>query len=331
MGAVASGVLPARLALAKGVGDELSGRIQRHPDINQPQRAGGGGKMRSYRQDSIDINSEFSKAIASTRQLRVVYEDILGEGPDAWHPGPRYPSDKVNCLTWLQLVISEIYAATGAPKQLLLDRLRYYGGHVGFATRKHFIEHWLAFDPQPLVRTSFREIAEPKHHRSVIEPFRFAAYRNFEAPFYHMHRTTFQFEYYDQHAFGEVAKRAPAGFYVVFAVPTPRYIDRFCENVGPLGLVHAIILELTNRSVRECPRSLTQCFIHHASVPQKSVVVERLDAYFEKSIPMHQGYVIYQLNPEWRANHIGWDAEAARVAKREGVLDRNVFISRGRF
>jgi hypothetical protein len=79
------------------------------------------------------INERFRIAIANTRQMKVVREDVPGEGEGAWDSDPRYPTDHVNCIIWLQLLISEIYGhgASLEERTRIMDRVMYYKGCVG--------------------------------------------------------------------------------------------------------------------------------------------------------------------------------------------------------
>jgi hypothetical protein len=80
------------------------------------------------------INERFRIAIANTRHMKVVREDVLGEGAGAWDSDPRYPTNDVNCIVWLQLLISEVYGhgASLEEKTRIMDRVRYYKGCVAY-------------------------------------------------------------------------------------------------------------------------------------------------------------------------------------------------------
>jgi len=96
------------------------------------------------------LNERFAEVIRATLDAKVVYEDALGEGVNGWGSNPRYPHKRVNCLVCLQLVIREIYGKGLSDKTVVMDRLRYSGGHIGFALGKHYADQWLAFEPEPL-------------------------------------------------------------------------------------------------------------------------------------------------------------------------------------
>src|SRR5690242_18002575 len=101
------------------------------------------------------INQRFAAAIDNTRNMPVLREDMLGEGEGAWDPDPRYPTETVNCLIWLQLIISEIYGWENdlQTKIQIMDQIRYFAGRPAYGLRKsHFIDHWLLLEPEPLVR-----------------------------------------------------------------------------------------------------------------------------------------------------------------------------------
>src|SRR6476661_5145963 len=45
-----------------------------------------------------ELTKRIAAALARTRNLKVVYQDTLGEGPGTWDPNPRYPKGEVNCI-----------------------------------------------------------------------------------------------------------------------------------------------------------------------------------------------------------------------------------------
>ena len=275
----------------------------------------------------IDLYSRIAESIVATRHLRVVYEDLLGEGPGAWHSRERYPTSQVNCMIWLQLVLAEAYGWFGGQsgKQLAMDCLRYYGGHVGFSMRKHYLEQWLAFDPGPLQPISLHKLCSTRRHSSVIEPKVFLARREFELPLYQMERTAFETEYVSMSQMRSLSELLSPGFHVMFAVPTKFFFEMFADRCGPLGLVHCTFLEVGGWRSTEPALTLSRCTVHHASVLLGEIVSEPLEVYLEKSGHIHQGYIVCELNPEWVARVRGWNTEAIGLVSREQQFEANGF------
>ena len=81
-------------------------------------------------EERLGFAQRVRQALERTRGVKVVYQDILGEGPGAWDPDPRYPSDTVNCITWLQLLMAEVYGNSPQEKETILDRVRYKVGKL---------------------------------------------------------------------------------------------------------------------------------------------------------------------------------------------------------
>ncbi|HWS52999.1 MAG TPA: hypothetical protein VN228_02695 [Pyrinomonadaceae bacterium] len=275
----------------------------------------------------VNLYARLAEAIEATRGHSVVYEDVLGEGPGTWHPAPRYPSDKVNCMVWLLLVLAEAYGRAGRQdaRQLAMDCLRYYCGQVGFSTRKHYLEQWLAFDPGPLRPVSLREVCAPKRYVSVLEPKVFLARRGFELPLYRMEATVFDTEYVPGPGLlSGVGSLAP-GFYVMFAAPTRLCFEQIADRSWPLGLVHCAFLELSGWGDAEPAGPLARCTVHHASIVYGAVMSEPLGVYLEKSATIHQGYVVCELDPAWVPRRRDGDEEALRLALRESQLGAGGF------
>ncbi|HEY0377459.1 MAG TPA: hypothetical protein VGC87_10945 [Pyrinomonadaceae bacterium] len=275
----------------------------------------------------VNLYSRIEESIAATRNHSVIYEDVLGEGPGSWHTAPRYPTDKVNCLVWVLLVLAEAYGRPGGQggKQLSMDCLRYYCGHVGFSMRKHYLEQWLAFDPGPLRPISLRELCAPKHYVSVIEPKLFLARREFEAPLYRMGATVFDTEYAPASGFWSGVQLLSPGFYVMFGVPTRLCFEQIADRCWPLGLVHCAFLELSGWRPDASAPPPSHWTVHHASVIYGTVASEPLGLYLEKSAAIHQGYVVCELAPSWVPRRRAVDEEALRLAHRESQFEAGGF------
>lgn len=248
---------------------------------------------------SETLSERFADAIRLTSSVKVVYEDVLGEGRNAWDSNPRYPHKTVNCLVWLQLVICEIYGKGLPDKTVVMDRLRYYGGHVGFSLRKHYIDQWLAFEPEPLVRVELKGCGVSTARKLIkLSPQVLLADRNFPCKLYKMADVTFDLEYLKKEALLQFMKTLHSGYYILFAVASDRYLDLYPSS-GSMGLVHSIILQLDPLPIGASERPLENARVYHASTTAGGVRSFGLKQYLERNQSIHQGYVIYELDPDW--------------------------------
>jgi len=245
------------------------------------------------------LNERFAEVIRATLDAKVVYEDVLGEGTNGWDSNPRYPHKRVNCLVWLQLVISEIYGKGLSDKTVVMDRLRYYGGHVGFALRKHYVDQWLAFEPEPLVRIDLKGCGVSTAQKLIrLSPRVLLEDRNYPCSLYRMEDVTFELEYLKREALLQCTKKLPSGYYLMFAVASDKYLELYPSS-GTMGLVHSIILQLDPLPKGATERPLENARIHHASTRAEGVRSVGLRQYLEVHQSMHLGYVIYELDPAW--------------------------------
>ena len=86
---------------------------------------------------------------------------------------PRIVGDRVDCMTWVQWVLALAYAGNERDPQPWLDAIRYYNAHVGFDTRKHYVDRWLTLDPGPLVPIQSHSLSvETERIDLALEDFR---------------------------------------------------------------------------------------------------------------------------------------------------------------
>ena len=283
------------------------------------QAAMAGGQRSRLTRDALD--ARLLAAIDATREYEVVYQDLLGEGPGAWHDAPRYPRGRVNCLIWLQLVLAEAYGNDPGERQVALDRIRYYGGHPAFSLRKHYVDHWLAIEPEPLRPVSLGRWGAPRSQRVVLDPARFLAHVQFPLPMYRMQRRSFDVAYHEPIDVLNAARELPSGCRVAFAVPSEAYLDRYGTHSGPMGLVHGLVVHLSEPGSTRRPRPVAACVVHHASTSAGRVVTKPLDLYLRESWGLHRGYALYDLDPGWGpTGPLPWDEEAHGLWERERLL-----------
>lgn len=267
------------------------------------------------------------EALERTRGAKVIYNDVLGEGPGAWDPDPRYPGDQVNCLTWLHLLLAEAYGQSPEEKLQVMDRLRYFGGQPGFGLRKHFIDQWTALDPLPLRKVDFgfcRSSAVQPYHLDLT-PAAFAKNIGYSCPLYGTKRTSVDLDLVPPHGLVQCAGMLPEGFYIMFPVASERYLQKYGKLSGPMGQVHAVLLAAEAPGVKPEHRDAAQFKVYHASISSGKVMDQELGSYVLHNWNMYRGYVVYELVPDWN-----WkerpvpDDEARAIAACEAGLKGNV-------
>ena len=265
-----------------------------------------------------DLNHRIREAIVNSRSLRVVKEDVLGEGEGAWDSDPRYPVDVVNCMTWLQLVLCEAYGHGLEDKLPVMDRIRYYGGHVAYGLRKHFIDHWLAIEPAPLRRIPLGEF--PGFQRSSVELNfeHFKAFHEYSCDLYREDLSKIDIEYITPEGFVALVETLRPGHYVVFAVPTEKYLSRFGQGCGPMGLVHSIVLAVNSTDEAGNPSLCRSqdAVIYHASIRLGAVANIKLVDYLENMRVVYHGYALFEIDPAWDFMSPCADDEAVRKIKK---------------
>lgn len=240
-----------------------------------------------------ELNDRIRDAIAQTAHMKVVYEDVLGEGEGAWDAHPRMPSTEVNCIVWITHVLAQAYGRDAADKLSISDRLRYFEGTPAFGLRKHFNAHWAAVEPAPL-RPYFPEACAPFLSESVdLDPARLAKNRGYSCPLYRMDLSRVTYEYTRPATLDVCAGHLQPGFYVLFGVETTAYAQKYGKASGPMGLVHGMFLEVGLAG---------EAWIHHASTAAGKIKREKLAGYLKRMAPdLHKGYTLYDLDPEWLA------------------------------
>jgi hypothetical protein len=266
-----------------------------------------------------------AQALDRTRHMKVVYQDVLGDGQGAWDPDPRYPADTVNCLAWLQLLLAEVYGNTPEEKLQVLDRIRYFDGHVGFGLRKHFIDQWTEIDPLPLRRIPYEECSSSgvvRHHVDLT-PAHFQKSIGYGCPLYHADRTAVDLTVIPGPGIVQCARPWPAGYYVMFPVAADRYLEKYGGFSGPMGQVHAVLLEIPDLPIKS--RDTVDYKVYHASITSGEVTETTLGSYVLHMWNLYRGYVLYELVPDWDWKHQpALDAEAKAILACESKLQGKV-------
>lgn len=279
-------------------------------------------------QTAAGFTQRVREALERTRNVSVVYQDVLGEGPGSWDPDPRYPDGRVNCLTWLHLLLAEAYGGTPEEKQVVMDRLRYFDGHPAFGLRKHFIDQWAALDPLPLRRVDFSfcrsSAAQPFHLE--LSPATFTKSIAYGCPLYHQDKTKVDLEVIPPHGLVQCGGMLPEGYYVLFPVATERYLQKYGTFSGPMAQVHSVLLEaVAPPGTPPESRDAGQYKVFHASISSGKVVETELASYMLHMWNLYRGYVVYELVPDWDwKSQPPLDEEARAVLACEKKLDGKV-------
>jgi len=244
-----------------------------------------------------EVNQRFGQALERNIALPVVYQDVLGEGPGSWDPDPRYPAGSVNCITWLYLLLGETYADQPADRKRIMDRIRYFDGHVGFGFRKHFTDQWMGLDPEPLSKVDLSRCADVKVHHVVLDPQKFAANIGYSCPLYHKDKRTFDINHVNGHGLLKCAGTWRSGYYIVFPLASKKYLDRYGTKSGPMAQVHAVIVRVPPSDSKKS--NAADFKIYHASIGKGHVVETDLESYLFNMSELFRGYAVYQLDPNW--------------------------------
>jgi len=274
------------------------------------------------------INERFAALVANTLHLPVLREDMLGEGEGAWDPDPRYPTTTVNCIVWLQLIIAELYGwdHDQETKLHIMDRIRYYGGHVAYGLRKsHYLDLWLMLEPEPLVR--IRLTGLPGYTRGFIKVKKeqFKTFHDYRGPLYREEVDAFDIDYITGEGLVNCVRNLAPGYYISFGVAGPYYLSLYGQGQGPMGLVHSLVIKVSDSSeAQQDGQSDGEAVVYHASTVSGSVNEVPLAEYVGRMSNLFHGYALFELDPNWDflAKPTA-DEEMKRILDCEATLPRH--------
>jgi hypothetical protein len=251
-----------------------------------------------------ELTRRMKDALERTKTYKVVYQDVLGEGPESWDSDPRYPTDSVNCIIWFQLLLAEAYGQTPAEKQTVMDRIRYFDGHPGFGFRKHYTDQWTALDPGPLQNVSLSSCPykDQQPYHLELKPFYFTENIHFPCPLYHSDKTSVDLTLESGPGVVQCGNTLAPGYYALFPVANDRYLAKYAGYSGPMAQVHFVLLEVPPKPAPGAPeveRDPAKFRVWHASTGRGKVVETELGSYVLHMWELYRGYVIYKLDPSW--------------------------------
>ena len=232
------------------------------------------------------LTERIAAAIEQSRSLIVDYQDPLGEGPFHFDPDPLLPADRIDCMTWLQWILAQAYAGSSPDPEPWLRALRYYGGAVGFDTRKHYVDRWLWLEPGPM-----RAVDCGEHCRAELiqlDPQQLIATREAPCPLWRGDVTAVEVQFIPQDELAEVMSALEPGFYVLFGVATERYLELYGSS-GPMAQVHPALLHVSAEGLT----------VSHASTALERVATVPIAEWMHAVRNLHRGTALYALDPSW--------------------------------
>jgi hypothetical protein len=269
------------------------------------------------------VEDRLREAITRSESLEVVTDDILGEGSGRWDPDPRYPDRRVNCIVWIKYLIAEAYGTTPDEKAAAMDAIRYFGSHVSWGTRIHYVDHWVRLDPGPLVPVQDPACVSDRRMSVRLDVAHFKDSHAYTCPIYGERDDAFAIEFMSRKATLHCARHLPEGLYVAFAIAKDRYIDLHGASSGPMGRVHGLIIDLSGPP----GRNPSDTVVVHASTDAGRVSRVPLDEYVGRMRGIHQGYDFYRLDPAWQPSKSPVNAEMREILQCERTLGPTADLS----
>jgi hypothetical protein len=241
-----------------------------------------------------DLDARMAAAVQQTRGLTVVYTDPLGEGAGT-DPDPRVPGSEVDCMTWVQWVLA-LAGGPGESAPERLDALRYYGGRVGFRTRKHYLDRWLAWEPGPLQALDLSAHPDRATHVVSIEPVLLRAARGERCPLWREDEVSFRVDHLKADTVLADAGSWEPGWYVLTGIATEKYLGMYGQEVGPMGQVHLFLLDASEAG--RADKAPGEWTLWHASTLRGVVFEDTLGRLLGNTRTIYRGFVPYRVTVE---------------------------------
>ncbi len=239
----------------------------------------------------LHAEPQFKDAIERSKTFSIHGQDGLGEGEGCFDSDSRYIPQTVNCQTWLQWTVSTAYAKGSETEfRQYMDALRYYDG-VSFGNRKHFVDRWVLYQPEPLVSLTSTACQTDSSVERVLNLRQFRQKHGYSSPLFQESKFGVEHHviaYMSTTRSTECLQSLSDGWYVGFFVASPAWIERW-STIGDFGLVHGMIFEKVDRSIT----------VHHASMDAKRVVSEPWDQFHRRLDSVSMGYRLFALTPDW--------------------------------
>ena len=234
--------------------------------------------------------------VEQSKAFAVALDDTLGEGDGCFDSGSRYEPTTVNCQIWLQWVLAQAYAGGDETQyRRNMDALRYYEHEtISFAQRKHFVDRWVLYSPEPLQRLEMSACQMDQSEVVTLRLTQFRSRHSYSRPlFEESAQGTEQHvvPYLSVEQAEQCLQALPVGWYVGFFVANDVWLSKW-STIGELGLVHAMMIEKTD----------TATLVHHASMDAKQVITEPWNTFHSRLSVVSKGYRFFSLNPTWHVD-----------------------------
>ena len=242
---------------------------------------------------SAFANGELWKqSIEDSRDFIVVVDDILGES-NAFDTDPMQVSTHVNCMVWLQWVLSRYYSyvdktsdsAFEEVQREYLNQIRYFEEPNNYGNRIHYVDRWIFVANNYLVPNNTCVQSKLKEINLPLDDF-FSG-KNWTSDFFEPDARNIIFPYSTNSEFLECVSNnvLSNGFYLVFPVANDAYKSRW-EIQGDIGLVHSMILEVGEE----------KNLLWHASIDMGKVLSEKPVDFVDRISHLIDGYVIVNIH-----------------------------------
>jgi hypothetical protein len=165
------------------------------------------------------------------------------------------------------------------------------------------------------------------HYRVDLDPARFRKSIGYGCPLYHMDRRSIDLDVVSGPGMVQCSRGLPEGYYVLFPVASDYYLGKFGSFSGPMGEVHAVLMEVPPHVAGETPatRDPADYKVYHASISSGKVIETSLASFVLHMWELYRGYVVYELVPDWDFKaSVPWDDEAKAIAACETKLKGKV-------
>jgi hypothetical protein len=228
------------------------------------------------------------KSIEESKEFTVVVDDILGD-EDGFDSDPMNVTTHVNCMVWLQWVLSRYYAYledtehVDELQQKYLNQIRYFQAPYTYGNRIHYVDRWIFVANNYLIPNNS---CHQNHIKRTTLPLElFFERKGWKGEIYIPKANTIAFPYSTNEAFLECVRTSlPNGYYLVFPVANEEYKKRW-DITGDIGLVHSMILEVGKE----------EYFLWHASIDMENVVSEKPEDFVSRISHLIDGYVVIDI------------------------------------
>jgi len=220
----------------------------------------------------------------------------------------------VNCLVWIQLVLAESFAEEPRDRELCMDAVRYFEGVPAFGMRKHFVDHWISVEWEPIDAALPVEGLPTASAEVTLDFEHFKRSHRYPGELYREDLTRHRFRYATGPALVDWAREQPDCLYLMFGVAGRAYLERYGARSGPMGQVHGMFLDVHEDGRR--------CMVHHASTKLGRVASLDLSQYVDRMQAIYDGYAVYRLLEAWDyRRRSAVSAAAERVLEKERRID----------